>query len=744
MARYQITCPYCFEDFMDDQVAFRMETVYPSIDEIGFSNPDTGARYFELDDIKADSSLDDAVRAGLIDRFKVFSGLVAGPDQQYDDFWSAFGGGTTEMPDSSKSASDGITEDDVYPWMRPVHVPAEEPDYFLDKGDVTDNGMLYRIMDAGGHETTRRVCPFCHNPLPGLYGQYPVKFIPVIGMTGVGKTVYLSQLVGHLRELFDQCGIMAQPTSPDTDRCRNANPVEMNVPLPYATMPTMLLQPLFVDLAYTDEVGRPHALTVVFYDIAGENFRQFSDDESAIASQAISFVPFLQHADGILYFMNPKQLADSEPADALRDSLTMIRNLIAGDDPVRIPVALCVTKGDTVAQQVFGDNAVPQTEPLMNGGKYRPLFNADNFNAVYGPVSNFVGRSPAFTAEMPVQYPNHDLFIVSALGAAPATVTDDDGHTEPMPSVSPVPQRLIEPVLWMLNRFGFIGASGPIDNPCDWTCPQCGDRLASDQGFCPNCRISRQGDWACSVCGTVNPLGNARCSHTEPGLLFAKQCAGMRPAGLRQMAAALDPAAMPPEAMPETQPTSRPAPMYAPARNAGSSVNPAASVSSFLNGQGSLGQLMNDARRYVHSEEFAAQRDKTIGDLSARFEEGKRRAKAAAKTAAEEARRAAADAKRVAEETGKSAKQTYDGWAASGNASSGNPFAYPPAADFGHSASPVSPVPPSPPLRSRSAQQSVSASDGGSSQGSGLHCSNCGALLDSDELFCTRCGAPTR
>ncbi|MBT1177687.1 TRAFAC clade GTPase domain-containing protein [Bifidobacterium callimiconis] len=800
MPGYQITCPYCFEEFMDDQVHFRMETVFTDTSDFGFANPTSGQPYLSLADIEHDTTLSDELRAGFSDRFKVFSGLLAGTDADYDDFWSDFGG-TSEMSAPGGTATAGSHH--VDPWQRPVHDPQSEPDFFLDSGDTSDGGMLYRIMDAGGNETARRVCPYCHNPLPGLYGQYPVKFVPVIGMTGVGKTVYLSQLVDSLQEAFAKCGISAQPSTVSAYRYRAANPVEAGVPLPYATMPQALQQPLFVDLTYTDEVGRPHALTMVFYDISGEHFRQFSDDESYLATRSMAFLPFIQHASGILYLTDPKRLETPDPVYGPQVSLTVIQNLISGDGPVQIPLALCIAKGDTVAQSVFGSDALSQLEPLMDGDKYRPVFNADGFNAVYGPVSDFVGQSLAMSVTMPMQYPNHNLFMVSALGAAPEEMADDDGHTELMMTVPPVPQRLIEPVLWMLNRFGFIGASGPISNPSDWTCPQCGASLAVDQEFCPDCRIGRNGDWTCSLCGTVNPVGNAQCSHAEQGFLgIAKQCKGMRPAVLQQMvpaprtvagasataagasgsAAAGDSAgASAPVDSPSVQPmpaSAQPEPVaYPPARPSAPTqaqqFAPAApsssGSSSFFGGQGSLGQLMNRAQQYVQSEEFAAQRDRTISGLSARFEEGKRRAKEAYDLAAEEARRTAADAKRAAE----AAKKAYnerpnpnpgqgsqsffgglfsDSYGNGSEGSSANPFAAmrpSVSPDSGHSAPSAVPTPPSvpvPPMPAQPLQPASSAA--GTASGAedagdaGPRCSNCGAPLVPGSIFCTNCGTP--
>ncbi|MBT1177693.1 TRAFAC clade GTPase domain-containing protein [Bifidobacterium callimiconis] len=526
MPGHQIKCLYCFKEFDDAAVHFRMETVFNSEDDIEFTDPNTGKEYYSVADITKDPMLSNAARTQLIDRFKTLAGFVQQEDPEYEKFWKKFGG-TTEMP---AKAHDGVAG--VDPWLRRVYDPnnpADQQFFSSTEGPViSDSGLLYKVTDCLGRETTRRVCPFCHNPLPGLYGKYPVKFISIIGITGAGKTVYLSQLVQWFVTDLAKCGITVNPTSMYAYKYRDVNPVEMQRRLPEGTPPQQMQQPLCFDLTYNDEVGRAHNMTMVFYDIAGENC-QLSYDDSEVATKAKEFGPFIEHSDGILLVVQPQQFSEPDPVGGPQAVLNVVHGLFDAhaNDLDHIPMAVCISKGDIVVQQVLGSQSIPNLQYLKVGRKYRPVFNADSYNKLYEPVYNFVERQSAeLIASLSVDYPIHDLFMVSAIGTAIGTFKDDEGEYE-APAAPPLPQRLVEPLLWMLNRFGFIGSTGFINEPNDWFCPQCNRRLHITQEFCPDCKCTEDGRWMCPLCGTVNPAGTAQCSHTEKGFLgMTKRCKG--------------------------------------------------------------------------------------------------------------------------------------------------------------------------------------------------------------------------
>ena len=527
MPGHKIQCLYCFNTFNDEDVHFRMETVFNSEDDVELTDPQTGKTYYSPADVAKDPMLSGADRTRLTAQLKLLDGFVKREDPKYEKFWERFGR-TTEMPAAARDGQIGVN-----PWLRRVydpHNPDDQPFFQPNSEVISDSGLLYQITDIWGRETSRRVCPYCHNPLPGLYGKYPVKFISIIGITGAGKTVYLSQLVQYLEDNFARCGITAQPTSTYAYRYRETNPVEMGKRLPAATAKEMFLQPLCFDLSYKDEAGRQHYMTMVFYDIAGENCRM-SKDAAEMDANARWFGPFIEHSDGILLLVQPDQFTSTpDPENGPQAVLTVVHNLFEShaQDLERIPVAVCISKGDTLAPTILS-GPIPQIEYLKKSGVgYRPVFNADSYNTLYEPVYKFVDtQAVTLLNTLSVQYPIHDLFLVSAIGTKVTEHEDEDGKFF-APATPPIPQRLIEPLLWMLTKFNFIGFTGFIREPNDWACPQCNRPLHIDQKLCPDCKRDRNGRWVCPLCGTVNEAGATQCAHTEKGFLgMTKRCKGV-------------------------------------------------------------------------------------------------------------------------------------------------------------------------------------------------------------------------
>lgn len=51
------------------------------------------------------------------------------------------------------------------------------------------------VKDKFGRESSRRICPMCHNDLPDVIGLYPNYVFTLMGNTSSGKTVYASRLL---------------------------------------------------------------------------------------------------------------------------------------------------------------------------------------------------------------------------------------------------------------------------------------------------------------------------------------------------------------------------------------------------------------------------------------------------------------------------------------------------------------------------------------------------------------------
>ena len=144
----------------------------------------------------------------------------------------------------------------------------------------SENGMVseleYVSISDGNitayHPSRLRCCPDCHNILVANYGQYPVKFISVIGIRRAGKTVYLKQLLHNIRSYANKWGVDLEASMLRLDD-PHAGWIKPNVPLPGSTPNNEFQVPYFVHVTSTDmHTGYRQNTTLVFYDIAGEAF----------------------------------------------------------------------------------------------------------------------------------------------------------------------------------------------------------------------------------------------------------------------------------------------------------------------------------------------------------------------------------------------------------------------------------------------------------------------------------------
>lgn len=488
---YKITCPYCFNEFNDNEVHFRFR-------HLAEQNIPQSSRRSRRDD---DDEEDD-------DEIVVNRNATKG-DQPYLEFWKPYG-------KTSEASERGLDPENI-----PVYDPKKDKKQFVSGKDIflrvndDPDGMVYgAIASDGKTKVTERVCPNCHNPLMGSYGLFPTKFISVIGVTAAGKTVYLSQLCKTIRDSMARLGLTAQPTSRYAEDYLEENFVGMGHPLPDSTPAERLLQPLCYDITYNYMNGlgvrEKNVNTIVFYDIAGEN----CTNEAGMNR----FGRFIEHSDGILLLIPPQQFSANQDSEGVfyDNQPTAVLDTIYNTFQYRkniqdVPLAVCISQGDRVAQAILGAK-LTDISYLENKPNSVGRFNADEYNKIHEKIMEFLSRSqPALCTQLENQYDNYNYFLVSALG----TGVSDEDHTPVGPTV---PLRIMEPFTWLLTKFKFLEASSFVYQPEDWTCPVCGDRFhnSPDSLYCPKHLVNRDNYWRCSYCSTaekikLNPNGQKWC-----------------------------------------------------------------------------------------------------------------------------------------------------------------------------------------------------------------------------------------
>lgn len=548
-----ITCPYCFHVMQDTAVHFRSEKVnHGECDLL----PDD---YDDIDDFIARYNGPD--KETLLRDYQDWAFFAEGEDPVYEEFWRAFNGTTEYNPSDDLLGVKAYRRKVIDPGLTAhrKYIKQQGPDNYF----IRDNqGMVTQIELNTGEICNRRVCPHCHNPLPDSYGRNSVKFATVIGITGAGKTVYLSQLLKMMTNYAVKAGLSAIVSNPGARTFLQHNTIAAAVPLPGSTPAVQLQQPLFYDMVRDAKEHGRVTETFVLYDVAGEVF-----NDSVLVDK---FAPFVRHSDGVIVLIDPMQFGvisgvanQGNTLDVPATVLDAVQNIFTHGDQTQkcpIPFAICISKADTqVVQQVFSENLRRMLLDDVHGikessGFYLPLFNASEYNPILNELHKFIQTNEIVLAQqMQTNYASYAYFAFTALGCdvgifkkfredeyeklkrqraisgqtpPPRYIRYDDNSfpdelferatpnelaTYQCPIGPVLPKRVEEPLLWLFHKLGYIGVDTPIDDPTrpKIPCPVCGgvntDELPPDEqevvsGWGPFKKI-RYVNRVCNTCG---------------------------------------------------------------------------------------------------------------------------------------------------------------------------------------------------------------------------------------------------
>ncbi len=464
----EIICPYCFEKFTDDKVHFRSEKFYKDVNEVlpeGFDNVEEFTNVYNGFDKK-----------DILEKIEKAEFFKESEDEKYEKFWEDFNGTTEE------DASDEYFG--IKSYHRKVIDPENKDDQkFLWKDEnakflIKDNdGMVSKIKLRDGEICDRRVCPHCHNPLPTEYGKTDVKFVTIIGISGAGKTVYISQLLKRMSQYAAKVGLTAMVNTPSVKAFLEKNEVTANKPLPSSTETKRLQQPLFYEIISSTGGNSRKTDTLVLYDVAGEVF----NDERFVEKIA----PFIKHSDGLITLIDPNQFENIAQLNGENQLVNptkvfeAIHNVVSqrAGDKCKKPVAVCLSKVDSEAVQQslnsdLQDILLNELEGVRDEkGLCRPVFNASQYNKLGEELSRFITSNQQDLAlVMNNNYVSFAYFAFTSLGCL--VQKTDDG----MIPVGPIlPKRIEEPLLWLTYRFGYIDSTEPVyeSDRIDVLCPKC-------------------------------------------------------------------------------------------------------------------------------------------------------------------------------------------------------------------------------------------------------------------------------
>ena len=444
----EIKCPYCFKTFKHYEVGFRAA---PSSDEkktefrnlVAFADQSEAQKYQRMYD---NLTKYDKVR-----------------DTVWHEYWSNMGwadnallfengDGYDEYNDHSRTSALSDTQDVVI---------GIGNDQFVISKHYDADGFVDSAIDNRGLETDRRVCPHCHNKLPKDYGKNPVKFISLVGISGSGKTVMLSQLIENIEDYATLVG--GRVTFDSSDSAKKfplQYKVRANIELPSGTR-EHFAPPIFLQFSKTVNKKLVKS-TLVVYDIAGESCMD-------------KYGPFIRNSDGIILLLDPRQISAFSCADENAEKPQAVLNAMAkafllDDNQVcDVPLAVAYSKSDKLRNVGVDINE--------NSHIFRPIdykldgarrgFMLDSYKNIRFEVESLMKKySLTFYDTVTGFFDNYGFFAISALGHDTVNTNDVDGSNSSVVTMNLEPIRLEEPFLWLLYKWNLIdGISNQMSEP---------------------------------------------------------------------------------------------------------------------------------------------------------------------------------------------------------------------------------------------------------------------------------------
>lgn len=410
-------CPYCFGEFVPEAVAFKAITVYTQQDLDDFSESERQEK----------------------------EAFIEKDDEVYENFWKEYPGSKPFFEYEKNPVIANYKEE----YMSGI--------YGYDRDE-----FLNQATDAEGKITEIRICPHCHNPLPSEFGKYPVKYIALVGITGSGKTVYLSQLFKKIDEILERVDLTVVGTHDEMDEFIKKHKIEKNEFLPAGTTSDKLTPPIPVNVVSNKTQKR---YTFIFYDIAGEN---------CVREENINkYGKFIRNADGIIMIVDPKQfyeLFDLDEDETVDDIYkpekvvdAMFTAFVAKDNAgnsSKIPLAAVVSKSDILS------SSLPEYSNVFKNADYSRYkcegFLYDEWQDLNTELYRLMCRTKTtmqgkiFENKLKICFPQHGYFAFSALNCEPVTELGKDGNHHSYINEIPDTIRIEEPFFWLLYKLEII------------------------------------------------------------------------------------------------------------------------------------------------------------------------------------------------------------------------------------------------------------------------------------------------
>ena len=441
----EIKCPYCFKIFHHHEVGFRAEPVSQKIIE------EYRHKITEVD-IDEETAKEYTVKLENAQKY----------EKQRDDIWLNYwlGKGWAENGAlyENEEGYDEHTEpgrDSILTEQQEVVItPGNENSDLLVRYIPDADNFCSAGMDNLGRKMKKRICPHCHNLLPQNYGKYDIKFISVVGISGSGKTVMLSQLLKNIDDYALGVGadVIFDAGANTINEFTKQYPVANNSPLPTGTR-EHFAPPIFLPFSKVTNGVRKNT-TIVIYDIAGESCIRATGLEQ--------YGPFVKNADGIIFLLDPRQIAGFAFADANAEKPAAVLDamaqafLLESTSQSKVPIAVAYSKSDKLRET----GALVQESHIFKNIDYTGKgFMQSEYHNVKFEVERLMNKyahSKNLHRRVHTYFTNCGFFAFSSLGHDTEIEKDENGQEKQVLRQNLESIRIEEPLMWILAELGLI------------------------------------------------------------------------------------------------------------------------------------------------------------------------------------------------------------------------------------------------------------------------------------------------
>lgn len=334
-------------------------------------------------------------------------------------------------------------------------------------GFILRDRLKCKNPGCGGFATLRK-CPYCGEVIPQIALETPNLPFSIVGVSNSGKTNYITVMLNELGKSSGLRLALGHQTKATLDHQKhNRELIYEKHTVPEATRAGEKMPQIW----YIKNLQKKHGkevptYTFTIFDGAGEDHENNIDPGSPVcryinASKAIILVvdplvlPGIRSGGNIDPDVMTNSLGGargtSKNAEEVLNSVATYIKAARGIKATKmldIPVAVVLTKFDTILDHpAFSSQALVRNSSLtVMQGK----FNISEIKQVDSEIRYWLEQigERAFIDTLDAHFREYYFFGVSSYGAPPK-----DASTLPD---SIRPHRVLDPILWLFQRFGFI------------------------------------------------------------------------------------------------------------------------------------------------------------------------------------------------------------------------------------------------------------------------------------------------